>query len=69
MKGATNVQIKGLDDKRQINATFVVFAFSMFSPMQLIYNDKTELLFSKFHSHLAPMKDTNQITGQIKKKE
>ena len=36
-KGSKNVPIKGLDDKRQITATFVVSATGSFLLIQLIY--------------------------------
>ena len=36
-KGANNVPIKGIDDKRQITATFAASAVGEFLPMQLIY--------------------------------
>ena len=37
MKGVKHVPIKGVDDKRQITATFAVSASGDFLPMQLIY--------------------------------
>ena len=36
-KGAENVPIKGVDDKRQITAKFVITATGEFLPMELIY--------------------------------
>ena len=39
-KGSKNVLIKGLDDKRQITATFVVSATCSFLHFQLICQDK-----------------------------
>ena len=47
-KGSTNVPIKGFDDKRQINATFLVSASGSFLPMQLIYKGKSERSLPKF---------------------
>ena len=41
-KGSKNVSIKGLDDKRQITATFVVSATGFFRPIQLIYQGKSK---------------------------
>ena len=42
MKGSTTVPIKGVDDKRQITATFTVSASGVFLPIQLIYQGKTK---------------------------
>ena len=36
-KGAKNVSIKGVDDRRQITATFAISAAGEFLPVQLIY--------------------------------
>ena len=46
-KGAKNVPIKGVDDKRQITATFAVSATGEFLPMQLIYAGKTKRCLPK----------------------
>ena len=48
MKGAKHVPIKGVDDKRQITATFAVSASGDFLPMQLIYAGKTKSCLPKF---------------------
>ena len=48
MKEAKHVPIKGVDDKRQITATFAVSASGDFLPMQLIYAEKTKRCFPKF---------------------
>ena len=40
--GSKHVPIKGVDDKRQITATFAVNASGEFFPMQLIYQGKTK---------------------------
>ena len=40
-KGASNVPIEGIDDKRSITATFSVTLDNKFLPMQLIYKGKT----------------------------
>ena len=45
-KGAKNVPIKGVDDKRQITATFAVSCVGDFLPMQLIYAGKTSRCLS-----------------------
>ena len=42
LKGSTAVPIKGVDDKRQITATFTVSATGSFLPIQLIYHGKTK---------------------------
>ena len=41
-KGSKNISIKGLDDKRQITATFIVSATGYFLPIQLIYQGKSK---------------------------
>ena len=40
-KGAKTVPIKGVDDKRQITATFSISTTGSFLPIQLIYEGKT----------------------------
>ena len=40
-KGASNVPIEGIDDKRSLTATFSVTLDNKFLPMQLIYTGKT----------------------------
>ena len=47
-KGSKNVSIKGLDDKREIAATFVVSATGYFLPIQLIYQGKSKRSSPKF---------------------
>ena len=47
-KGAKNVPIKGVDDKRQITATFAVSLTGKFLPIQLIYKGKTKRSLPKF---------------------
>ena len=47
-KGSKNVPIKGLDDKRQITATFLVGATGSFLRIQLIYQGKSERCLPKF---------------------
>ena len=41
-KGSKTVPIKGVDDKRQITATFTVTASGSFLPIQLIYSGKAK---------------------------
>ena len=48
LKGTIIVPIKGVDDKRQITATFTVSASGVFLPIQLIYQGKTERCLPKF---------------------
>ena len=47
-KGAKTVPIKGIDDKRQITATFVISMTGKFLPIQLIYEGKTKRCLPKF---------------------
>ena len=49
LKGSKTVSIKGVDDKRQITATFTVTASGLFLPIQLIYSGKTKRSLPKFH--------------------
>ena len=48
MRGSENVPIKGMDDKRQITATFAVSATGEFLPIQVIYQGKTKRCLPKF---------------------
>ena len=47
-KGAKTVPIKGIDDKRQITATFVISMTGEFLPIQLIYEGKTKRRLPNF---------------------
>ena len=47
-KGAKTVPIKGIDDKRQITATFTVCMTGKFLPIQLIYEGKTPRCLPRF---------------------
>lgn len=47
-KGSKTVPIKGLDDKRQITATFTVTSTGEFLPMQIIYQGKSKRCLPKF---------------------
>ena len=50
-KGAKNVHIKGVDNKRQITATFAISATDEFLPVQLIYPSKTKRCLPNFKFH------------------
>ena len=47
-KWAKTVPIKGIDDKRQITATFVISMTGEFLPIQLIYEGKTKRCLPNF---------------------
>ena len=47
-KGAKNVPIKGVDDKRQITATFAISAAGDFLRMQLICPGKAKICLPNF---------------------
>ena len=47
-KGAKNVPIKGVDDKRQITTTFAISATGEFLPVKLIYPGKTKRCLPNF---------------------
>ena len=68
-KGAKNVPIKGVDDKRQITAAFAVSLTGKFLPIQLIYKGKPssphQSLNFQARSHLV----THKITGQTPKNQ
>ena len=48
MKGSTTVPIKGVDDKRQITATFRVSASGSFVPIQFMYSCKNKRCLPKY---------------------
>ena len=48
VKVLTTVSIKGVDDKRQVTATFTAFASDSFLPIQLIYYGKTKHCLPKY---------------------
>ena len=58
MKGAKNVPIKGVDDKRQITATFAVSASRDFFHMQLIYAGETKNVCQSLHFHAVSTSPT-----------
>ena len=45
-KGIKTVPIKGIDEKRQITATFTVSMTGKFLPTQLIYEGKTRIFLT-----------------------
>ena len=47
-RGATNVPINGLDDKRQVTGTFAVSMTGNFLPVQVIYQGKTKRCLPKY---------------------
>ena len=47
-KGVKNVPIKGVDDKRQMTATFAVSLAGKLLPIQFIYKGKTKRSLPKF---------------------
>ena len=60
MKGAKHVPIKGVDDKRQITATFAVSASGDFLPMQLIYAGETKRCLPKFTFPLVKSSESHR---------
>ena len=48
LKVANTAPIKGIDDKRQITASFTTSMTGKFLPIQLIYEEKTRRCLSKF---------------------
>ena len=67
-KGAKNAPIKGIDDKRQITATFVISATGEFLPMQLIYPGKTKRCLPNFQSPPPSRFPTRKTTDPMKQK-
>ena len=69
-KGAKNVPLKGVDDKRQITAIFSISATGEFLPMQLMYSAKTKRCLPNFQFplHLSDSIPTRKTTGPIKRK-
>ena len=64
LKGTTTVPIKGVDDKRQITATFTVSASGVFLPIQLIYQGKTKDVCQNLNSQKNSTLPTQKIIGQ-----
>ena len=50
IKGAKNVPVKEIDDKRQIATTFAVLAVENFLPVQLIYTGNTKRCLPNVHN-------------------
>lgn len=48
VKGSKTVPIKGIDDKRQITATFAISLSGEFLPLQVIYEGKTKRCLPKY---------------------
>ena len=48
VKGVKTVPIKGIDDKRQITATFAISMSGEFLPIQVIYEGKTKRCLPKY---------------------
>ena len=70
-KGAKNVPISGIDDKRSITATFSITMENKFLPMQLIYKGKTsqslpKIQFPNGFSLSANLKHYNNKTESLK---
>ena len=49
LKGSTTVPIKGVNDKRQITATYTVATTGSFLSIQFIYHGKTERCIPKYN--------------------
>ena len=69
-KGAKNVPLKGVDDKRQITAIFSISATGEFLPIQLMYSAKTKRCLPNFQFplYLSDYIPTRKTTGLIKRK-
>ena len=65
LKGSKAVPTKGVDDKRQITATFAVTASGSFLPIQLIYSGKTKRSSPKFDFPKCFDVTLHQIIGPI----
>lgn len=48
LKGSKTVPVKGIDDKRQITATFAISLSGEFLPLQVIYEGKTKRCLPKY---------------------
>ena len=65
LKGSKIVPIKGVDDKRQITATFTATASGSFLPIQRIYSGKTKRSLPKFDFPKCFDLPLQQIIGPI----
>ena len=64
LEGTTTVPIKGVDDKRQITATFTVSASGVFLPIQLIYQGKLKDVCQNLNSQKNSTLPTQKIISQ-----
>ena len=65
LKGSKTVPIKGVDDKRQITATFAVTASGLFLPIRLIYVAKPNVVYLSLIFLNASILSLRQISGAI----
>ena len=65
LKGSKTVPIKGVDDKRQITATFAVTASGLFLPIRLIYVAKPNVVYLSLIFLNASISSLRQISGAI----
>ena len=68
-RGTKNVPIKGVDDKRQITATFAISLTGKFLFIQFIYNGKTRHSLPKFKFLSTFYLVTQKITSQTPKNQ
>ena len=69
LKGAKNVPIKGVDDKRQITATFAVSLTGKFLHIQLIYEGKPNVFYQSLNFQARSHLVTQKITGRTPKNQ
>ena len=65
LKDSKTVPIKGVDDKRQVTATFTVTASGSLLAIQLTYSGKAKRSLPKFDFLNVSMLPLNQIIGPI----
>lgn len=65
-KGSTQVEIAGVEDKRQITATFVGTMSGQFLPAQIIYGGKLLRVCQRSNSQKIGMLHSHPINGQMK---
>ena len=63
VKGVKTVPIKGIDDKRQITATFAISMSGEFLPIQVIYEGKTKICLPKYTFPAILMSHFLKTTG------
>ena len=66
-EGLKQVEVAGIDDKRQITATFAASLSGNFLPVQLAYEDKTTRCHPSVDSQMAFMLPIQQIIGVTRK--